>query len=80
MYHIYLLRSISHPSERYIGFTTDVAARLDAHNRGQSPHTAKHKPWDVVATISFPDKGKALAFESYLKSGSGRAFANKRFW
>jgi len=27
---------------------------------------------------AFPDKYKALAFEKYLKSHSGRAFAKKR--
>jgi hypothetical protein len=28
--------------------------------------------------LPFPDKYKALAFEKYLKSHSGRAFAKKR--
>lgn len=28
--------------------------------------------------FSFPDKYKALEFEKYLKSHSGRAFAKKR--
>jgi hypothetical protein len=30
--------------------------------------------------IKFEDDQKALAFEKYLKSGSGRAFANRHFW
>ena len=32
--------------------------------------------------IAIPKDGedKARAFEFYLKSGSGKAFANKRFW
>jgi hypothetical protein len=30
--------------------------------------------------VQFLDKLKALEFEKYLKSGSGRAFAQKRFW
>jgi hypothetical protein len=34
------LRSISHPDQRYIGISEDLTARLDGHNRGQSPHTA----------------------------------------
>lgn len=55
-------------------------ARLVKHNEGGSPHTAKFKPWKLVAYIAFQDKEKAAAFEQYLKSGSGHAFANKHLW
>jgi predicted GIY-YIG superfamily endonuclease len=51
---------------------------LAAHNAGQSPHTSKFKPWHLVTYIAFSDEAKAVAFERYLKSGSGQAFANKR--
>jgi hypothetical protein len=30
--------------------------------------------------MAFKDKNKAKQFEEYLKSHSGRAFAQKRFW
>jgi hypothetical protein len=30
-------------------------------------------------TIHFPDEQRALDFERYLKSGSGRAFARRHF-
>jgi len=30
--------------------------------------------------LGFDDRFKAAAFEKYLKSGAGRAFAKKRFW
>jgi hypothetical protein len=36
------------------------------------------KPWRLVTYIAFSDEKKAVAFEKYLKSHSGRAFANKR--
>lgn len=48
------------------------------HNTGGSPHTAKYKPWELVSSISFESKSKAIEFEQYLKSGSGRAFIKKR--
>jgi putative endonuclease len=35
-------------------------------------------PWELKWYCAFPDKYKALAFEAYLKSHSGRAFAKKR--
>jgi len=33
-----------------------------------------------VAYFAFADERKAREFEFYLKSGSGKAFAKKRFW
>jgi putative endonuclease len=80
MKYVYLLQSISHPDQRYVGLTSDPHKRLAAHNAGQSPHTAKFKPWEIVTYLAFTDEKKAEGFEKYLKSGSGRAFAEKRLW
>ncbi len=33
----------------------------------------------LVSAISFDSQEKAIKFEQYLKSGSGRAFIKKRF-
>jgi predicted GIY-YIG superfamily endonuclease len=80
VFYVYLIRSESHPDQRYTGFTTDLKARLKSHNEGASTHTAKFKPWRVVSYFAFEDERKAREFEYYLKSGSGAAFANKRLW
>ena len=79
MKYVYLIQSISHPEQRYTGLTSDVEKRLAAHNAGQSSHTAKFRPWQLVGYSAFADHDKAAAFERYLKSGSGRAFAAKHF-
>ena len=78
MNYVYILQSISHPDQFYAGLCNDVAARLSAHNTGQSPHTAKYKPWRLLSYHYFERTETAAAFERYLKSGSGRAFAGKR--
>ena len=80
MYYVYLLRSIPHPDQTYIGFTENLKTRLIAHNSGQSHHTFKYKPWELIAYLAFKNRSTALAFEKYLKSHSGKAFANKRLW
>jgi predicted GIY-YIG superfamily endonuclease len=77
MYYVYLIKSTTHPDQTYIGITSDLKARLKAHNEGRSPHTAKYKPWMLITYLAFSDKSKAADFEQYLKSGSGHAFANK---
>jgi len=77
---VYLLQSLSHPEQRYVGLTSNLKERLKAHNVGKSPHTSKHGPWKVAVAIRFDDDSKAVAFEKYLKSGSGHAFANRHLW
>jgi putative endonuclease len=79
MWYVYIIRSINFPEQEYIGATADLKRRLPEHNAGKSTHTAKFRPWDLVWYCAFPDKYKALEFEKYLKSHSGRAFAKKRF-
>ena len=79
MYYVYILKSQNYPDKNYIGQTNDIAQRLHVHNTGGSPHTAKYKPWSLVTSISFEEHEKAVIFEKYLTSGSGRAFIKKRF-
>jgi putative endonuclease len=80
MKYVYLIRSLSSPEQKYIGVTSDVKKRLKKHNSAESPHTSKYTPWELVTFIAFKSADNAFAFEKYLKSHSGRAFANKRFW
>ena len=80
MHYVYLIKSTSHPDQKYIGITSDLKDRLKTHNEGRSPHTSKYKPWQLVTYLAFSNKSKAVESEQYLKSGSGHAFANKRLW
>jgi predicted GIY-YIG superfamily endonuclease len=80
MQYVYLIQSIPFPDQRYVGTTSDPEKRLTAHNDGRSSHTSKYKPWKLITYIAFLNHDKAKEFEKYLKSGSGRAFANRRFW
>jgi len=77
---VYLLQSLKDRARRYVGFTDDLERRLAEHNAGESPHTAKDRPWEVVVSVYFADDSKAEAFERYLKRGSGHAFAKRHFW
>ena len=76
--YVYILRSESSPPHFYTGFTENLEARLSHHNSGGDPHTAKFRPWQIKTALAFTDRAQALAFERYLKSPSGRAFAKKR--
>jgi putative endonuclease len=76
---VYIIRSLSHPQNRYIGVTSDVEARVNAHNAGQNASTAPWRPWGIDVTIEFRTEQMALRFEKYLKSGAGHAFASRHF-
>ena len=41
--------------------------------------STKFKPWKVEAYFAFETKEKAAAFEAYLTTGSGHAFAKRHF-
>jgi len=41
--------------------------------------TAALRPWSLLVSIEFSTERAASAFERYLKSGSGRAFAKRHF-
>ena len=56
-----------------------LSARLAKHNAGEVPHTSKFRPWKVESYFAFETKEKATAFEAYLKTGYGHAFAKRHF-
>jgi len=77
MKYVYILES--HDSEHFcVGITDDLRALLAKHNAGEVPHTSKYRPWRLKTYVAFSDEKQAIAFEKYLKSSSGRAFAKKR--
>ena len=77
--YVYILVSEADGTKHYTGITRDLSGRLQEHNRGHCPHTTKCKPWRIETVIAFTSEAKARAFEKYLKSGSGREFARRRF-
>ena len=79
MFYVYLLKSESPPRQPYVGSTCDLRRRLRDDNQGRCSHTAKFRPWIVIAYFAFVHEQTAIAFEKHLKSGSGRAFINRHF-
>lgn len=76
MYYVYILKL--HDGSAYVGSTEDLKQRLRDHNQSRVPSTRRKIPARIAWYCAFTDKSDALAFERYLKSGSGTAFRNKR--
>ena len=79
MFYVYMLQSVNKPEKIYVGYTQELNERFAAHNNGRSVYTAKYRPWILLGYIAFSNQSKAIEFEKYLKSGSGKAFAQKHF-
>ena len=78
-HYVYILVDEATETHFYIGCTEDLKSRLEKHNKGDVPHTSKFKPWRIKNAIAFDDREKAYAFEAYLKTHCGRAFAKRHF-
>jgi predicted GIY-YIG superfamily endonuclease len=76
MYYVYLLQS-TRDGSTYVGCTENVKSRLAEHNNGKATYSRSKRPFKLKWFCSFSEKIKALAFEKYLKQGSGHAFAKK---
>lgn len=77
MWYVYILKCAD--GKHYTGCTSNLKERMCRHQNGQVESTKSRRPVELIMYIAFTDKYKAFFFEKYLKSGSGRAFANKRF-
>lgn len=76
-WHVYLLKCCDNTI--YTGCTSNLENRMKRHNKGEVKYTKTRLPFELVTYITFTDKYKAYQFEKYLKSGSGKAFSQKRF-
>lgn len=77
MWTVYVLKCAD--GKYYVGCSGSFSNRMRAHRNGEVHFTKTRLPFEIVITINFYDRLKAFQFEKYLKSGSGRAFAQKRF-
>ncbi|MBI5150895.1 MAG: GIY-YIG nuclease family protein [Candidatus Omnitrophica bacterium] len=79
MYIVYILKSLKKSDQYYVGLTEDLERRLQNHNKEDNPgYSKRYAPWEVETYIFFRNRDRAIAFEKYLKFGSGYAFLRKR--
>jgi len=58
----------------YIGYTEDIAERLNSHNSGKVRSTKAYKPYLIAYKEEYENKTEARKREIFLKSGKGREF------
>ena len=72
---VYVLKNSEVPPRYYTGLSANVSNRLVQAQRGQQYAHCEVPPWSLDVVVEFADERRAVAFERYLKSGSGVAFA-----
>jgi putative endonuclease len=77
MWYVYFL-GLSN-GDIYVGSTNDLRRRVRAHSNGQVVSTRRHLPVALKSYVAVSGEASARALERYFKSGSGKAFAKKRF-
>jgi predicted GIY-YIG superfamily endonuclease len=77
MWYVYFLELAN--GDIYVGSTNDLKRRVGSHRAGQVVSTKAHLPIALRSYIAVETEPLARALERYFKSGSGKAFASKRF-
>ena len=77
MWYVYFLQLKN--GDIYVGSTDDLRRRVADHNKGFAVSTKPFIPATLRSYIAVETEPKARGLERYFKSGSGKAFAKKRF-
>ncbi len=76
MWYVYFLQLSN--GDVYVGSTNDLRRRFASHQNGDVISTSKNLPAVLQSYVAVGNEAHARRLERYFKSGSGKAFANKR--
>ncbi|WP_026776843.1 GIY-YIG nuclease family protein [Polaribacter sp. Hel_I_88] len=76
MFIVYILFS-EKLNKYYIGFTSDLNARIIRHNQGGNSFTGKTNDWKIVYTEEFEEKTEAINREKQIKGWKSRKMVEK---
>ena len=77
MWYVYFLQLNN--SDIYVGSTNDLRRLFNSYQQGYVVSTKPHLPVVLRTYVAVTDEVTARSLERYFKSGSGKAFAKKRF-
>ena len=66
---VYVLKNAE--GKRYIGITSKIDQRMEAHNKGLSLYTRRHRPWEIHWISRDLDHKNALLLEKRMKRQKG---------
>ena len=78
MWYVYFLKPANGDID--VGSTNDLRRRIKSHGDGPARSTTAYRPVESKSYVAVRTEKTARELEEYFKSGSGKAFANKRLW
>jgi putative endonuclease len=76
-YYVYVLLSLA-DNQFYTGYTSNLRARLEQHNKGKVSSTKTRLPFVLVYFEGCLNQQDATKREKYLKSGNGKKYLRNR--
>ena len=69
MYHyVYILKTLpGYINKTYVGYSTNVKARLNKHNTSKGARSTRGYKWVIIYKKRFLTKSQALSFEYKIK-------------
>lgn len=77
MFTVYAIKS-ERQNYIYVGMTSDLSKRINAHNSGYEKTTKAYRPFVLIYEEVFEVRIKAREKEKYLKTTSGKRFLRKQ--
>jgi len=77
MHYVYILRG-NQDGDFYVGYTSDLEARLKLHHSGRVPSTRGRRPLQLLYYEACLNEEDALHRERYLKSTYGKRYIKNR--
>jgi predicted GIY-YIG superfamily endonuclease len=78
LFFVYIIESAA-TERRYYGATSDLATRLEHHNKGWNKSTKGRGPWKFIMTIQFFSWEEAHTCELKLKAMKNKSRIRKKF-
>ena len=70
--YVYIIGAIDKSGARtYVGWTTDLDARLDTHNSGKGAKSTRGRVWTLLYAERYQSRSKAMSREWHLKRDRG---------
>jgi putative endonuclease len=77
MHYTYVLKS-KKDGKLYTGYTKDLQARFEAHQKGRVKSTSARRPFELLYYEACRSQEDATRREKYLKTYYGKMFLKKR--
>jgi putative endonuclease len=76
IYYLYILKSKT-ADKYYTGISQNPELRLQYHNTIEKGFTSRYRPWEIVFTKEYSDKGFAIKAEKKIKSWKSKLIVEK---